>query len=103
MKFSRFLASLFLLAPVACAQQKPAPVAVPAQVPAAATVPAKVAAPVKAPFPYVWGTAYHILPETTSEESGYFSIAEGHNGKVYVGTAKYNSCLLYTSPSPRDS
>ncbi len=47
-------------------------------------------APVKAPFPYVWGTAFHILPETHSDESGYFSIIEGLDGKIYVGTAKYN-------------
>jgi len=44
----------------------------------------------KAPFDYVRGKAYHILPETTSEESGYFSLCEGKNGKMYVGTAKYN-------------
>src|SRR5688500_13148997 len=48
------------------------------------------AAPAKAPFKYVWGKAYHILPETHSDESGYFSIIEGKDGKIYVGTAKYN-------------
>jgi hypothetical protein len=42
------------------------------------------------PFPYVWGKAYHILPETHSDESGYFSLCEGLDGKIYVGTAKYN-------------
>lgn len=42
-----------------------------------------------APFPYVWGTAYHVLPETHNNESGYFSLCEGRNGKVYVGAAKY--------------
>ena len=26
--------------------------------------------------PYVWGKAYHILPETHSDESGYFSLCE---------------------------
>src|SRR5437879_56494 len=41
------------------------------------------------PFRYVYATAYHILPETHSDESGYFSLNEGKNGKVYVGTAKY--------------
>lgn len=44
----------------------------------------------KAPFPYVWGTATHVLPETTSEESGYFSLCEGLNHKIYVGAAKYD-------------
>src|SRR4051794_24565096 len=28
----------------------------------------------KAPFPYVQAKAYHIPPETTTEESGYFSL-----------------------------
>jgi hypothetical protein len=44
----------------------------------------------KAPFDYVWGTAYHILEETTNMESGYFSLNQGLNGKIYIGTAKYN-------------
>jgi len=44
----------------------------------------------KGPIPYIWGKAYHILQETTSDESGYFSLCEGLNGKMYVGTAKYN-------------
>lgn len=52
------------------------------------------------PFPYVWGTAYHVLPETTSEESGYFSLCEGRDGSIYVGTAKYgaNSYLVEFDP-----
>ena len=44
----------------------------------------------KAPFKYVWGTAHHILPKTHSDESGYFSLCEGNDGRIYVGTAKYN-------------
>jgi len=54
----------------------------------------------KAPFPYVWARAYHVLPETTSEESGYFSLNEGHDGKIYVGSAKYgeNSYLVEFDP-----
>ena len=53
------------------------------------------------PFAYVWGKAYHILPETTSEESGYFSLCEGLNGRIYVGTAKYgqNSYLVEFDPA----
>ena len=43
----------------------------------------------KAPFKYVWGTAHHVLPETHSDESGYFSLCEGNDGRIYVGTSKY--------------
>src|SRR5688500_10584210 len=39
--------------------------------------------------------AYALPTETTSEGSGYFSIIEGKNGKLYVGTAKYReNCFL---------
>lgn len=50
----------------------------------------------QAPFRYVWGTAYHVLPETHNNESGYFALLAHPNGKVYVGTAKYgvNSYLV---------
>ena len=60
-------------------------------------------APVKAPFPYVRGEAFHILPETHTDESGYFSIVEGQNGKVYVGTAKYdyNAFLVEFDPKTK--
>ncbi|OGV74524.1 MAG: hypothetical protein A2269_03905 [Lentisphaerae bacterium RIFOXYA12_FULL_60_10] len=53
-----------------------------------------------APPPYVWATAYHVLPETHNNESGYFSLNEGLDGKVYVGTAKYgvNSYLVEFDP-----
>ena len=52
------------------------------------------------PFPYVRGTAYHILPETHTDESGYFSLCEAKNGKIYVGTAKYgfNAYLVEFDP-----
>lgn len=62
----------------------------------ASAVPAPAA---KAP-PYVWAKAFYILPETTSEESGYFSLCEGRNGKIYVGTAKYkqNAYLVEFDP-----
>lgn len=36
-------------------------------------------------------TAYALPKETTSEGSGYFSIVEGKNHKLYIGTAKYGS------------
>ena len=52
------------------------------------------------PFEYVWGQAHHILPETHSDESGYFSLCEGLDGAIYVGTAKYgvNSYLVEFDP-----
>src|SRR5262245_8631321 len=45
---------------------------------------------------YLWAKAYHIPPETTIEESGYFSLCEGKNGRIYVGSAAYgrNSYLV---------
>ena len=55
----------------------------------------------KAPFPYVNATAYHILPGTHNQESGYFSLCEGRDGRVYVGTAKYgvNAYLVEVDPN----
>ena len=90
MKLFRLLCLLPLFTHVACAQQS-----------TPATPPAVKTPTNKAPFPYVWGTAFHILPETTSEESGYFSIVEGHNGKVYIGTAKYNSNAYLVEFDPK--
>jgi len=55
----------------------------------------------KAPFRYVWGKAYHVLPGTTSDESGYFSLCEGLNRKVYVGTAKYNENAFLVEFDPK--
>ena len=46
--------------------------------------------------------AYRIPKETVSEESGYFSIVEGMNGKVYVGTAKYGSNAYLVEFDPRN-
>ncbi len=44
--------------------------------------------------------AYAIPKETTSEGSGYFSIIEGMNHKLYIGTAKYgaNAYLVEFDP-----
>jgi hypothetical protein len=49
---------------------------------------------------YLWATAYHVPPETTTEESGYFALCEGKDGKIYVGTAAYgrNSYLVEFDP-----
>lgn len=53
------------------------------------------------PFRYVRAKAYYIPPETTTEESGYFSLCEGRNGKIYIGTAAYgrNSYLVEFDPA----
>ncbi|GDY21623.1 hypothetical protein LBMAG56_29700 [Verrucomicrobiota bacterium] len=68
----------------------------------AAAPPKPAAAPVTTPpFPYLAAKAYRIPPETTTEESGYFSLCEGRNGKIYVGTAAYgrNSYLVEFDPA----
>jgi sugar lactone lactonase YvrE len=38
---------------------------------------------------WLLGTAYKLPSEYTNQESGYFSIVEGHNGRLYIGAAKY--------------
>ena len=50
---------------------------------------------------WLWSTAHEIPKETTSEGSGYFSIVEGHNGRLYIGTAKYghNAFLVEFDPT----
>lgn len=59
------------------------------------------AAQPKAPFTYVQARAYHIPPETTTEESGYFSLCEGRNNKIYIGTSAYgrNAFLVEFDPA----
>jgi hypothetical protein len=61
---------------------------------------ARADAPARPPFPYVYGKAYHVLPETHNNQSGYFSLCEGLDGQVYVGTAKYgeNAYLVEFDP-----
>lgn len=39
-----------------------------------------------APTKWVPATAYAVPKETATEGEGYFSIIEGHNGRLYVGT-----------------
>jgi hypothetical protein len=53
------------------------------------------------PEHWLWSTAYHIPPETTSEESGYFALVEGRNERVYIGAAKYgdNAFLVEFDPA----
>ncbi|MCA9069032.1 MAG: hypothetical protein KDA84_08925 [Planctomycetaceae bacterium] len=52
---------------------------------------------------WVWTKAHAIPKETTSEGSGYFSIVEGQNGKLYIGTAKYrhNAYLVEFDPTTK--
>ncbi|MBI3411032.1 MAG: hypothetical protein HY040_22085 [Planctomycetes bacterium] len=49
---------------------------------------------------WLLGRATHIPSEFTNQESGYFSIVEGHNGCAYVGCAKYgvNAHLVEYNP-----
>lgn len=53
-----------------------------------------------APQPWLLAKAYHIPSEYTNQESGYFSIIEGHNGRLYIGAAKYgvNAYLIEFDP-----
>jgi sugar lactone lactonase YvrE len=39
--------------------------------------------------PWLLALAYTIPSEYTNQESGYFSIVEGKNGRLYIGAAKY--------------
>ncbi|HKB35041.1 MAG TPA: hypothetical protein VKD72_01220 [Gemmataceae bacterium] len=67
--------------------------------------PASAADPPPKPKPdnlaYLAAKAYHIPPETTTEESGYFALCEGKDGKIYIGTAAYgrNSYLVEFDPA----
>jgi sugar lactone lactonase YvrE len=52
---------------------------------------------------WLWSTAHAIPKETVSEGSGYFSIVEGANQKLYIGTAKYghNAYLVEFDPATK--
>jgi hypothetical protein len=52
---------------------------------------------------FLWSRAYRIPSQYTSEESGYFSIVEGLDGAIYVGSAKYgdNGYLIRFDPKPK--
>lgn len=54
---------------------------------AACATPGRAAEPDKPKW--LLGQAYKIPSQYTNQESGYFSIVEGHNGRVYIGAAKY--------------
>src|SRR5262245_61622681 len=50
---------------------------------------------------WVKSTAYAVPKETATEGEGYFSIIEGHNGRLYVGTHAnaVNSWLVEFDPA----
>lgn len=52
------------------------------------------------PPSYLLGKAYKIPSQYTNQESGYFSIVEGKNGRLYIGAAKYgvNAYLIEFDP-----
>jgi sugar lactone lactonase YvrE len=52
---------------------------------------------------WLWSEAHAIPYETTSEQSGYFSIIEGKNKRIYIGTAKYreNAFLVEFDPKSK--
>ena len=71
---------------------------------AAVALTAALAAPAaraQRPPKYVEATAYHVLPGTHNNESGYFSLAEGLDGNLYVGTAKYGENAYLVEFDPR--
>ena len=49
--------------------------------------------------------AYKLPSEYTNQESGYFSIIEGQNRKMYIGSAKYgvNAYLLEFDPKTENA
>ena len=50
--------------------------------------------------PWLLGQATKIPTQYTNQESGYFSIVEGKNGRLYIGAAKYgvNAYLIEFDP-----
>src|SRR6059058_3669688 len=50
---------------------------------------------------WLLGHAYKIPSVYSNQESGYFSIVAGHNGRLYIGTAKYgvNAYLVEFNPA----
>ena len=42
-----------------------------------------------------------MIPETHSDESGYFSLSEAHDGKLHIGTTKYGHNAYLVEFDPR--
>ena len=57
--------------------------------------------PPAAPFAYVWGQAHHVLAEMHNQGSGYLSLCEGRNGRIYIGTAKYGESAYLVEFDPK--
>ncbi|MBY0525869.1 MAG: SMP-30/gluconolactonase/LRE family protein [Gemmataceae bacterium] len=57
------------------------------------------------PAPWLLGKATKLPSELTNQESGYFAIVEGLNGKLYIGSAKYgvNGYLIEFDPKDGSS
>lgn len=53
------------------------------------------------PFKYVDAKAYYVLPETHNNQSGYFSLCEGFDGDLYIGTARYGENAHLVEFDPR--
>jgi hypothetical protein len=53
---------------------------------------------------YLPARAYHIPPETTTEECGFYALCEGNNGRIYIGTAAYgrNAYLVEFDPKTEE-
>src|SRR5215831_1465729 len=53
--------------------------------------------------PWLLGHAYKIPSQYTNQESGYFSIVEGKNGRLYIGAAKYGVDAFLIEFDPKTS
>ena len=60
------------------------------------TVSTASAAPAYKPYPH---QIHNMVAPKAKISQGYFTSASPEHPKIYY---KYNTCLLYTSPSPRD-
>jgi uncharacterized repeat protein (TIGR03806 family) len=58
-------------------------------------------APPTVATPWLMTTAYAVPKETTNQGSGYFSLIEGHNGRLYIGAAKYGHNAYLVEFDPR--
>ena len=51
---------------------------------------------------YVPAKAFYILPETHNNQSGYFSLSEGLDGNLHIGTAAYGDNAYLVEFDPAD-
>ncbi len=52
---------------------------------------------------WLLGRAYKIPSQYTNQESGYFSLVAGHNGRLYIGAAKYGVDAYLIEFDPKTS